>query len=930
MPLKFDAAGMVAPVQATYTTKFFDKKLTGNGNGNSVGLLSAKAMPSMVDSAVRTPDTMIDMRGHRSYRNGTTTINEIPFNILTTNAWDLMDEVTIPDISTMLRLTVPKAGQPTVYLKMDAHSATIQETTYFDMSTYKNVTHTHLTICYRMAFFRIADGFTGNKAISEKTHSRSYIRPNKATADYRIRYTCNPIVDFIDKYRPNLVNAGLTVDDKNWNDFINQFDAHAAVAEASERWQTKVDVIMDEFLENAKNNAQKWGQTSVYSIIRHTMKRLLEYQIPLNLYKGIYTAIQTRFTPEETTEFCKQNLNLLLSNTLNNLNNNKQSLVQPVIPANIKIPASVNSLSYEQKKAAMTTEPLTLVQAGAGTGKSTLILGRMDFLLACGIDPNDITVLSFTRNAAGHITANNQAVNSMTIAAMIHNIYKLNFENHRLSSNGTIINSLQIYFDPTVPNKIGVSQQVIDDFRNRLYLLRDCSESGFTEMNNFIEAHYDDVMAILDTIGQTSLELEIIICYQKINELVEPPEIKSKYLIIDEVQDNSVFEFIYTLKYIEKHQESMFIVGDSAQTLYEFRASNPRALNILEGSGVFATYQLDINYRSRQEILDFANIALENIEANQYAHIQLQSNVLTKVTEDSFREAVDFHYMQLLKIGDFDDRLPGEFARHVLPYVKKCLAKGEQVAFLAYTRHHINLIRKIIETMFPNVPADKIVSLIPEEVYDSTIFSEYIMRYWANLKFAPPTSIITSIKHGVVNNIDKLTFGGQKSLPTANKLLAGWEAKFGPAIHGWKKQNLQGQISAREFLDHVKETLIQFEIDNNAARQSLMSQKNNTAKANATNDATFVLSTIHSAKGREFDNTVVIYKNDNSMEEDKKRMYYVAFTRAMKSECVLAYDTTASPQIETDYKTVLRLLHENAPAKHSPITVRPKAKKIAL
>ena len=55
--------------------------------------------------------------------------------------------------------------------------------------------------------------------------------------------------------------------------------------------------------------------------------------------------------------------------------------------------------------------------------------------------------------------------------------------------------------------------------------------------------------------------------------------------------------------------------------------------------------------------------------------------------------------------------------------------------------------------------------------------------------------------------------------------------------------------------------------------------------------ANFYVSTIHSAKGLEFDNVVVLYQNKRDMEEADKRMYYVAFTRAMQSEFIAVYDT---------------------------------------
>ena len=41
-------------------------------------------------------------------------------------------------------------------------------------------------------------------------------------------------------------------------------------------------------------------------------------------------------------------------------------------------------------------------------------------------------------------------------------------------------------------------------------------------------------------------------------------------------------------------------------------------------------------------------------------------------------------------------------------------------------------------------------------------------------------------------------------------------------------------------------------------------------------------------------------------------MYYVAFTRAMKSEYIVAYDTVVTPKIQADYEAILENLHDKA------------------
>ena len=510
---------------------------------------------------------------------------------------------------------------------------------------------------------------------------------------------------------------------------------------------------------------------------------------------------------------------------------------------------------------------------------------------------------------------------------MIHEIYTTNFSGHELSSLDTIANSLEIYYPQTIN-----SNNVVSEFAYRIRSMIKNDANNFTEMNNFIEAHYDEVIDILNTIHQTSLELEIIICYQKIDTFIEPSHIQSKFLIIDEVQDNSVFEFVYTLKYIDKHKQSMFIVGDCSQTLYEFRASNPRALNILEGSGTFATFQLNINYRSNQEILDFANVGLGNIEANQYAHIQLRANSRAKVTEQSFLEKVHFNYHQLAKMSDFRDALPSIFAREIKPYIENCLKRGEQVAFLAFTRHDVNMIRNILIHQFPNInPNTSIVNLVPEKTHNTTVMSTFIKKYWNEIKFVPSNNIVSTITNAIMTRLPYLVYNDQKAAPHVRELLFKWASKHTNTINVWVNELNNGQITQSQFLDYVKENMLQFEIESNAVKQALISTQNEQAKKlSNTANAPFLLSTIHSAKGLEFDNTIILYKNERDMPEDKKRMYYVAFTRAMKSEYILAYDTMVSPQIEADYMTVLEQLHATSPAPNSPFNKPPKDKRIQI
>lgn len=877
---------------ASFTPKFFDAALTGSGK--STGILNMSNNPDGILRTHKTTEDNLHCK-KRKFTNGTTNVNMMPINPLNTEAYcDIMKTIRVPNVTTLTKIGEDKNGYK-VYISISVHSLILEEVTSRNLGRLRT-----LNACYQITFWRLSDKTPTKIPVCSGLPNSSCWMYNKTSDSALVLFSANPLVTMM-----NIINstAGLVKSIPNAEtavrNFISSYSLYDGVAERSREWQTTIDMTLSDYfdeaadkLKSAKKLVSKVAQMAIELHIKDVIQHIEDYNVPLNLYRNIYKDIASKFDPDTVRALCKQNLNLLLSDTLSHLDTNRSSLMSLPQPASpVTLPSH---FSNEQREAITTHEPLTLVQAGAGTGKSTVILARIQYMLACGVNPEDITVLSFTNAAADHILDKNPNVHSMTIASMIHQIYSLNFPEHELSSLDTLINALDIYYPADI---------FVQEFRHYLFRLMRGNRDSFTKMNNFVEENYDKIIDILNRIHQTTLELEIIICYQNIGTLQEPEEVKSKYLIIDEVQDNSIFEFIYTLKYVDKHNESLFIVGDSSQTLYEFRASNPRALNVLEGSGVFKAYQLQINYRSNQEILDFANVVLANIEANQYANIQLRANNLSQVTSSSFRDKVNLHYERLEKVADLEDKLPSLFAGYVDDYINKKVKVGEQVAFLAYTRRHVFNMEKIIQDRFPQL---KVVNLVPSKGYNSTIMSEYIKRFWNQARFIPATSIANVVVQEIMGHLDELTPNPDIAKKQTQAMLADWVNEESGHINSWANELMQGKISHQEFMELVRDNMLQFEIKRNAVRQSLISAKNEEAKQNEDiKNANILLSTIHSAKGLEFQNTVVLYQAKNDMDEEKKRMYYVAFTRAMNSELVIAYDTVTHPKIQNDYDNII-------------------------
>jgi DNA helicase-2/ATP-dependent DNA helicase PcrA len=132
--------------------------------------------------------------------------------------------------------------------------------------------------------------------------------------------------------------------------------------------------------------------------------------------------------------------------------------------------------------------------------------------------------------------------------------------------------------------------------------------------------------------------------------------------------------------------------------------------------------------------------------------------------------------------------------------------------------------------------------------------------------------------------------------------------KYGSRIVAMESEVNARILTTAQMLNEIKKYMISFEIERNGIAQAVMSSLNNEAKtAEKVASANFIMSTVHSAKGLEFDNVIVLYdsESESKMDEATKRMYYVALTRAKKTEYVYAYDTLARPKIGRDYETIV-------------------------
>ncbi|MFK0244559.1 AAA family ATPase [Amycolatopsis azurea] len=874
----------------TVDPKFFSTKLTGSGK--TTGLLNESLRP--INTTSNTAYAVAqDIDTKQSTTQHDITMTSVPLAPMTRRALLAGGAFTLATPSVDDRFAIdtstPQSHDWNICFDMTPQGLTLYEDKSGDRPK------RDLVIVYRMEMYYIRKGTVEPERALIEQFRAPYRRPDTAVF---LSWDTSPMESarlFIERELSRWGLTGTNLDELDaW---MQDYPIHERIVRLAQTWDS--EAIADEVCHYISEMPPHPTDEQL-NMLALQLRYLENYNVPLEAYRQIHRKLETTF-PVQAARLSKQNLSLLMNHTLDQLDQMKHQLVVPAQPA--MPPVLLPHLSAQQLAALTTHEPLVMTQAGAGTGKSTVILQRIKYLEACGVDAKDITVLSFTNAAADNITAKNPDVGSMTIARMLIDIYSLNHPAHNISAIDTIINSIDIFYP---------HDQFAADFRTRLLWVDQNKIGAFTALNTFVESHFDEVIALLDRIEQTSLELQIIICYQKIDNMVEPAHVQSKYLIIDEVQDNSVFEFIYVLKYVTKHAQSLFIVGDASQTLYEFRSANPRALNTLEGSGVFATFKLTTNYRSNQEILDFANVVLGGLETNQFANIQLRANSLAVPTASSFQEKVTLAYHEVAKLQTFlGQELQPILRNTVLPgYVDACLGRGEQVAFLAYSRREMALVQEELEKRYP---ARRIASLVSDRVYATDIFSKYISFFWNDVLQVPPAHASFVVSQGIQDNLSKLTKNsGKQAVQNAiTDTVREWWSKNNVVISGWVTLCDQGILAHSVFFERLRDNLLSFEIKRNQQKLNVNKRKNQERKRKSIEaKADLVVSTIHGAKGLEFDNVVVLYKEDTTMSQDTKRMFYVAFTRAMNSEYVLSYGTVRKPPVQSSHEQIVAALTE--------------------
>lgn len=241
-------------------------------------------------------------------------------------------------------------------------------------------------------------------------------------------------------------------------------------------------------------------------------------------------------------------------------------------------------LNINQTKAVMANDRFIFLLAGAGTGKTTVIVNRAKRLIELGY--NKILLISFTKKSAESLKRRIGTEDPNVMTSTFHgfcyqalkDIYKLEMvKEEQLLENGFTMSEIK---------EIDI-------------LKRNQSKSSLLK-------RYDKFLKESKLFDFT--DLEILMLKQMKDDRKFATQIKEKfdYIFIDEFQDTSKiqYELIKTLK---TNKNSFFCVGDPDQSIYSFRGASKKVIDTYLSEFKASLYLLDLNYRSSIEIIRLSN-----------------------------------------------------------------------------------------------------------------------------------------------------------------------------------------------------------------------------------------------------------------------------------------------------------------------------------
>ncbi|HJV78105.1 MAG TPA: ATP-dependent helicase, partial [Paludibacter sp.] len=367
------------------------------------------------------------------------------------------------------------------------------------------------------------------------------------------------------------------------------------------------------------------------------------------------------------------------------------------------------------------------------------------------------------------------------------------------------------------------SRAAVTEFKKRLFKLIG-NAAHFIEIKTF-HAYCFDLLGKVGSLEKSDLILKKTI--EKIkNKEVEASRITKTVLVIDEAQDMDEDEFNLINALMEQNEEMRVIaVGDDDQNIFGFRGASSKYLEQFIVANKAVKHELLDNYRSKYNLVEFSNQFIKRVQ-----HRLKETPIIAKQTDNGKIKLVRYQSAHLIT-PLVSDILTTELTGTTCVLTKT----NEEALQITGLLLKNNMQAKLIQSndgfnLYNLVEVRYFLSLLNQDD-DVFIISD---ESWINAKRELVSKFHNSNKLEICNNIIR-------DFEVTNP-----KKKY--------KSDLDVFIRESKFEDFFNE-----------------------------NGEIIFVSTIHKAKGKEFDNVFLMLDNFNAETDEAKRQLYVAMTRAKQN-----------------------------------------------
>lgn len=562
-----------------------------------------------------------------------------------------------------------------------------------------------------------------------------------------------------------------------------------------------------------------------------------------------------------------------------------------------------------------------MVLAGPGSGKTTVITKRIEYLIEKHrVNPEEILVITFSKAASKEMRerfytlSQERGVTFGTFHGIYYGILKWAYqftsdnifsEEQKFQLLGRVIERMELDIEDEKDFLQGIAGEISNIKNNRIplteYQSMNCDEETFVRIYQAYEEErkkrrkvdFDDMLVL-------TYEL-----FRKRPDILQMWQSKYKYILIDEFQDINKVQYDVVCM-LAAPENNLFIVGDDDQSIYRFRGARPEImLDFPKDYPDVKQILLDVNYRSTKAIVNGAARVIRH-NVSRYPKQIITTN----------GQGVNVHIQEL--------RHPIEESKYIIKEIQKAIRSGVKPSEIAVLYRTNNEARVLVESLMEyGVPFSM-------KEHFSNLYEHFIgQNLIAYMKMAlgdrsrklflqimnRPNRYIgrDSVEKGEISFEDLRKFYQDKDwmLDRIDQLevdlrivkrCAPYAAIQYIRKHvGYddflKEYAIKRRIKLEELLDiltEIEERAKEFKTIEEwfAHIDEYTEELKRLAEYKETNTKAIQMMTMHGAKGLEFDTVFVIganedivpYKKAETQEEieEERRLFYVAMTRAKK------------------------------------------------